>query len=134
MSAFGGEERTSNISGLRSAKGPGCVKTPTLNLRVEFPSRFRRCGKPIALATSVRRRQLRKQFCASLAQASFRTAWVKSCPDGPEVRLPLYPRKRTQLGHRAMSETCGDERRFSEPLMRPAPRDVRNHTAPVSGK
>src|SRR4029078_1749617 len=27
-----------------SAKGPGCVKTQTLNLRVEFPSRFRRCG------------------------------------------------------------------------------------------
>src|SRR5260370_34663117 len=27
-------------------------------------------------------------------------------PDGPEVRLPLYPRKRTQLGHRAMSEKC----------------------------
>src|SRR5947208_4548360 len=53
---------------------PGCVKTPTLNLRVEFPARFRRCGKPIALATSVRRRQLRKQFCASLAQASFHTA------------------------------------------------------------
>src|SRR5205823_11363329 len=22
--------------------------------------------------------------------------WVKSCPDGPEVQLPLYPRKRTQ--------------------------------------
>src|SRR6266566_5949675 len=57
--------------------GPGCVKTPTLNLRVEFPSRFRRCGKPIALATSVRRRQLRKQFCASLAQASFHTAWTQ---------------------------------------------------------
>src|SRR6266446_9734308 len=58
----------------RHTREPGCVKTPTLNLRVEFPSRFRRCGKPIALATSVRRRQLRKQFCASLAQASFHTA------------------------------------------------------------
>src|SRR5437016_103358 len=31
---------------------------------------------------------------------------VKSCPDGPEVQLPLYPRKRTQVGHRAMSEKC----------------------------
>jgi hypothetical protein len=27
-----------------AAFDPGCVKTPTLNLRVEFPSRFRRCG------------------------------------------------------------------------------------------
>jgi hypothetical protein len=32
--------------------------------------------KPIALATSVRRRQLRKQFCASLAHVTFHTAWV----------------------------------------------------------
>src|SRR5258706_1554378 len=30
----------------------------------------------------------------------------QTCPDGPEVQLPLYPRKRTQLGHRAMSEKC----------------------------
>ena len=30
-------------------------------------------------------------------------------PDGPEIRLPLYPRKRTQVGHRAMSEKCQEE-------------------------
>src|SRR4051812_39695264 len=36
---------------------------------------------------------------------------VKSCPGGPEVRLPLFTRKqRTQLGHRAMSEMCSHER------------------------
>ena len=29
------------------ANDPGCVKTPTLNLRVEFPSRFRRCGNQL---------------------------------------------------------------------------------------
>src|SRR5271156_2517779 len=28
---------------LESGLGPGCVKTPTRKLRVEFPSRFRRC-------------------------------------------------------------------------------------------
>src|SRR5260221_5054966 len=33
----------------------------------------------------------------------------KSCPDGPEVQLPLYPRKRTQVGHRAMSVSCQQE-------------------------
>jgi hypothetical protein len=27
-------------------------------------------------------------------------------PDGPEMRLPLFPRKRTQVGHRAMSGSC----------------------------
>src|SRR5258706_3043167 len=80
--------RTSNNEGHRVAVTldtkvliQGCVKTPTLNLRVEFPARFRRCGKPIALATSVRRRQLRKQFCGSLAQASFHTAWAQSGHD-----------------------------------------------------
>jgi hypothetical protein len=37
--------------------------------------------------------------------------WVKSCPDWSEVRLPLHPRKRTQLGHHAMSEKCGSQKR-----------------------
>src|SRR6478736_6551192 len=27
-------------------------------------------------------------------------------PDGPEIRLPLFPRKRTQVGHRAISVSC----------------------------
>src|SRR6266404_6172325 len=35
-----------------------------------------------------------------------RPLWVKSCPDSPKDRLPLYTRKRTQLGHLAMSEKC----------------------------
>ena len=30
--------------------------------------------------------------------------WVINGSDGPEMRLPLYTRKQTQLGHRAMSE------------------------------
>src|SRR6266851_10514439 len=34
--------------------------------------------EPIAPATSLGRRQLRKQFCASLAQASFHTACARS--------------------------------------------------------
>jgi hypothetical protein len=31
---------------------------------------------------------------------------VKSCPDGREVRLPLSPRNRTQVGHRLRSVWC----------------------------
>src|SRR6476660_6628997 len=27
-------------------------------------------------------------------------------PDGPEIRLPLFTRKRTQVGHHGMSEMC----------------------------
>src|ERR1700719_1418930 len=30
----------------------------------------------------------------------------KSCPDGPELRLPFCPRKRTQVGHRVRSVSC----------------------------
>src|SRR6266404_4551029 len=36
-------------------------------------------------------------------------------PDGPEIRLPLFPRKRTQVGHRAMSG-CHEE---TSPLLCP---------------
>ncbi len=36
--------------------------------------------------------------------------WVINRPDGPEIRRPLYPRKRTQVGHRAMSEMCSQLR------------------------
>jgi hypothetical protein len=32
--------------------------------------------------------------------------WVINGPDGPEIRLPLFPRKRTQVGHRSMSGSC----------------------------
>jgi len=32
--------------------------------------------------------------------------WVKNGLRGAEMRLPHYPRKRTQVGHRGMSETC----------------------------
>src|SRR6266478_261184 len=32
--------------------------------------------------------------------------WVNNGPDGPEIRLPLFPQKRTQVGHRAMSVSC----------------------------
>src|SRR5258708_6726922 len=40
------------------------------------------------------------------AEPRFHTAWVKSRPHGPEVQLPLYPRKQTSRGHRGMSALC----------------------------
>src|SRR6266403_5195589 len=77
--------RTSNNEGHRVAVTldtkvliQGCVKTPMANFRVELPSRFRRCKSRFVLATTFGRRQLRKRLCASLARASFHTAWVKS--------------------------------------------------------
>src|SRR6266481_1410226 len=77
--------RTSNNEGHRVAVTldtkvliQGCVKTPMANFRVELPSRFRRCKSRFVLATTFGRRQLRKRFCASLARASFHTAWARS--------------------------------------------------------
>jgi|SRR5260221_10899542 len=48
-------------------------------------------SKPIAPATSLRRRQLRKQFCASLTQASFHTGWVIKGHRGLTAGCPLRP-------------------------------------------
>src|SRR5216684_6735796 len=47
--------------------------------------------KPVALATSVGRRHLRKQFCASLAHATFHTAWTHC---GPRVLVCIVPQCR----------------------------------------
>jgi hypothetical protein len=32
--------------------------------------------------------------------------WVLNGPDCPEIRLPLFPQKRTQVSHRTMSGSC----------------------------
>jgi len=71
-----------------SESGPGCVKTRLSQGRAELFSQL-----------SSRRRSCR----CNRFSTSFYTAWVKSRPDGPEVRLPLYRRKRTQDGHRRRS-------------------------------
>jgi hypothetical protein len=39
-----GSRHISKILRTRAGGDPGCVKTPTLSLRVEFLSQFRRCG------------------------------------------------------------------------------------------
>jgi len=72
MSAVG-TKRTYRSNLRMSVVDPGCVKTPTLNLRVEFLSQFR-LVEPDCTSDFFGRKQLRKQFCASLAQASFHTA------------------------------------------------------------
>ena len=59
-----------------AALGLGRVKSPTPNLRVEFPSRFRRCRNQLHWQLLSEQRHLRKQFCASLARTCFHTARV----------------------------------------------------------
>ena len=38
---------------------------------------------------------MRKQFCASFAQASFHTAWVKNGSRATQSRLPIFPQQQT---------------------------------------
>src|SRR6202140_3800588 len=45
-------------------------------------------------------------FTFGLQRTAGPYSWVKRRHGGPEMRLPVCPHKRTQLGHRAMSETC----------------------------
>src|SRR5712671_2053934 len=89
-----------------SGLGLGRVKTPTFNLRVEIPSRFRKFENQKCLRPLLREDDRENNSAHFLARARFNAARVKSCPDSPKGRLPLYPRKRTQLGHHAMSEKC----------------------------
>src|SRR6267143_5046939 len=45
-------------------------------------------------------------FTFGLQRTAGPYSWVKNGPDDPEIRLPLFPQKRTQVGHRAMSGSC----------------------------
>jgi hypothetical protein len=65
----------------------------------------------ITLATSVERRQLRKQFCASLARSRFRTAWVIFGSSGPPSSSPLHPDHRT-FRHGRLRPISAQERKF----------------------
>jgi hypothetical protein len=49
-------------------------------------------------------------------------------PDGPEIRLPLYPRKRTQVGHRVRSETTSQHYRILHSLRYVAERATVSHS------
>src|SRR5258705_10985475 len=96
---------TSGLSNT-SALGRDCVKTRLSQGRAELfsqlpsPNRSRQCNRFSTTTKS------RRKFYAQFQRRSFHTAWVKRRHGGPEMRLPVCPHKRTQLGHRAMSETC----------------------------
>jgi hypothetical protein len=62
--------------------------------------------KPIALATSVGRRQLRKQFCVSLAHATFHTAWVKNGSVRARAARPFYPQEQISSARLGVSVWC----------------------------
>src|SRR5258705_11698118 len=97
----------------RPVWGLGCRSAGQLSKRItDDCGRARTCPAAPAFNSQCRRSQTRRRDAALVSRPKEQATrprvllWVKSCPDGPEVRLPLYPRKRTQLGHRAMSDKC----------------------------
>jgi hypothetical protein len=83
----------------------------------ESPARFLGCGErpsqrilsiKLGAPKGLRDDQRETRPCPS---------WVKSWPDSPEVQLPLCSRKRTQVGHRAMSGSC--QRKSRRPIRPP---------------
>src|SRR5258706_2958429 len=100
----------------RSDMGAACVKailgkSPEWTLvKIAHPDEF--------TSTAVNSKQVPIPGPETFDQARC-LSWVKSCPDGPEVRLPLYPRKRTQDGHRAMSEKCQKRKSSVFPIRSP---------------
>ena len=96
LSPLSGEERKSNFGAVRSVFDPRLCENSDVGLaRRKFVS-ITLNKKRTALAVTVERRKERKQFCVFLARASFHTAWVNNGPDGPEIRLPLFPQKRVE--------------------------------------
>ena len=59
------------------------MKTLKLKFQIESSSRLRQFEKQKALAETVGRRQLRKQFCALNARGRFYTAWINSGQTAP---------------------------------------------------
>jgi hypothetical protein len=60
----------------------------------------------IVLTTSFGRRQLRKQFCASFAQARFHTAWVKNGSVWARAASRFYPQEQISSACPGMSAWC----------------------------
>jgi hypothetical protein len=74
MSVYRGS-RTWPTSGRNDANDPVC-KNSAFEVAHRISVSVSSLWKPIAPTTSLGRSQLRKQFCASLAQASFHTGWT----------------------------------------------------------
>ena len=59
--------------------------------------------------------------------------WVINGPDGLEIGLPLFPRKRTQVGHRAMSVSCQTQTwRIESRKGKSRPKAAPNSQLPIS--
>src|SRR6267378_152894 len=89
-----------------SAFGLGCVKTPTFNLRVEIPSRFRKfenqkCLRPL-LREDDRENNSAHSWLVHVFTQPGSKATVRRCPR----YFRFTPRKPTFIMRRCISEKC----------------------------
>src|SRR6478736_1446911 len=92
--------------GPTSAMGLGRVKTPTFNLRVEIPSRFRKFENQKCLRPLLREDDRENNSAHSWLLHVFTQPGSKGEILARSRCFPLYPRKRTQVGHPVMSVSC----------------------------
>src|SRR5882762_4086729 len=91
-----------------SVAGPGCVKTPTLNLRVEFLSQFRRCGNRLH-RDSFCEKTIEKTILCVLGSSEFSHSldpladigYLGRCPLIACARAPAVMRPSASAGRRA---------------------------------
>src|SRR6266478_5765157 len=76
-----------------SGSGRGLCENSDVQLACRTSISISSMWESIVLTTSFGRKQLRKQFCASFAQARFHTVWVKRrTPAGDRTGSALPPR------------------------------------------
>jgi len=92
-----------------SELGLGCVKTPTFNLRVEIPSRFRKFESQKCLRPPLREDDRENNSAYSwLVHLFFYTARVKSGGGGISKSSPLFSQQRTYTEESGTSVPTAD--------------------------
>ena len=86
--------------------GSRLCENPNVQLACRISVSISSMRNRITLATSVERRRLRKQFCASLARSRFHTAWVIFRPQAFSKPGPFVLQQRTCRDCIGMSVSC----------------------------
>src|SRR5258706_1271878 len=89
-----------------SAQGLGRVKTPTFNLRVEIPSRFRKFENQKCLRPPIREDDRENNSAHSWLAHVFTQPWSKPEKLNASTCFPLCPRERTSRNTVDMSVSC----------------------------
>src|SRR6476659_637427 len=84
------------------ARRPLCPRTPWRNKQCRSTC-YELTPSHVSSLQGPRLWGKRLALCSAVVGCLEGPVRVINGPDGPDIRLPLFPRKRTQIGHRAMS-------------------------------